>query len=40
MRISSKLAKYEAALPADILAKYRDLSAAESRAARRIVLLH
>ncbi len=35
--ISSKLAKYEAALPADILAKYRDLSAAESRAAR---LLH
>ena len=32
--ISSKLAKYEAALPADILAKYRDLSAAESRAVR------
>lgn len=32
--ISSKLSKYEAALPADILAKYRDLSAAESRAAR------
>ena len=32
--ISAKLAKYEAALPADILAKYRDLSAAESRAAR------
>lgn len=32
--ISAKLAKYEAALPADILAKYRDLPAAESRAAR------
>ncbi len=32
--ISSKLAKYEAALPADILVKYRDLSAADSRAAR------
>jgi phosphoglucomutase len=32
--ISSKLAKYEAALPADILAQYRDLSAAESRAVR------
>lgn len=32
--ISAKLAKYEAVLPADILAKYRDLSAAESRAAR------
>ncbi len=32
--ISSKLSKYEAALPADIRAKYRDLSAAESRAAR------
>jgi phosphoglucomutase len=32
--ISAKLAKYEAALPAEILAKYRDLPAAESRAAR------
>lgn len=32
--ISAKLAKYEAALPAEILATYRDLSAAESRAAR------
>ncbi len=32
--ISSKLAKYEAALPADILSRYRDLNAAESRAAR------
>ena len=32
--ISNKLAKYEAALPADILATYRDLPAAESRAAR------
>lgn len=32
--ISSKLAKYEAALPEDIRAKYRDLPAAESRAAR------
>ncbi|HCN30910.1 MAG TPA: phosphomannomutase [Verrucomicrobiales bacterium] len=32
--ISSKLAKYEAALPEDIRAKYRDLSAAESRSAR------
>jgi len=32
--ISSKLAKYEAALPADILTKYRDLSAADSRTAR------
>src|SRR5690606_12890431 len=32
--ISAKLAKYEAALPEDIRAKYRDLDAAESRAAR------
>jgi phosphoglucomutase len=32
--ISSKLAKYEAALPCEILATYRDLSAADSRAAR------
>lgn len=32
--ISAKLNKYESALPADIRAKYRDLSAAESRAAR------
>ncbi|WP_078814163.1 phospho-sugar mutase [Prosthecobacter debontii] len=32
--ISAKLAKYEAALPAEILAKYRDLPAEESRAAR------
>lgn len=32
--ISSKLAKYEDALPEDIRARYRDLSAAESRAAR------
>jgi phosphoglucomutase len=32
--ISSKLAKYEAALPPDILNRYRDLNAAESRAAR------
>lgn len=32
--ISAKLAKYEAALPAEILVKYRDLPAAESRAAR------
>ena len=32
--ISAKLNKYENALPADIRAKYRDLSAAESRAAR------
>ncbi len=32
--ISSKLAKYEAALPADTLAVYRDLTAAESRAVR------
>ncbi len=32
--ISSKLAKYEAALPDDIRARYRDLTAAESRAAR------
>lgn len=32
--ISAKLAKYEAALPADILAKYRDLPAAESRSVR------
>jgi phosphoglucomutase len=32
--ISSKLAKYEAALPADILSRYRDLTAPESRAAR------
>lgn len=32
--ISAKLAKYEANLPSEILAKYRDLSAAESRAAR------
>lgn len=32
--ISSKLAGYEAALPEDIRARYRDLSPAESRAAR------
>jgi phosphoglucomutase len=32
--ISAKLAKYEAALPENIRAKYRDLNAAESRAAR------
>jgi len=32
--ISSKLAKYEAALPADIRSRYRDLTAPESRAAR------
>lgn len=32
--ISSKLDKYESALPAEIRAKYRDLSAAESRAVR------
>ncbi len=32
--ISAKLAKYEAVLPAEILAKYRDLPASESRAAR------
>lgn len=32
--IGAKLAKYEALLPADILAKYRDLPAAESRDAR------
>lgn len=32
--ISSKLAKYEAALPADILARYRDLNAVDSRKAR------
>jgi phosphoglucomutase len=32
--ISSKLAKYEAALPCEILATYRDLPAADSRAAR------
>jgi len=32
--ISAKLAKYEAVLPSEILAKYRDLPAAESRAAR------
>ncbi len=32
--ISAKLAKYEAALPADIRAKYRDLSETESRTAR------
>ncbi|MDP1589577.1 MAG: phospho-sugar mutase [Prosthecobacter sp.] len=32
--ISSKLAKYEAALPNDILNRYRDLNAADSRAAR------
>ncbi|MFC5453627.1 phospho-sugar mutase [Prosthecobacter fluviatilis] len=32
--ISSKLAKYEAALPADIQARYRDLNNVESRAAR------
>lgn len=32
--ISAKLSKYEAALPADILSRYRDLSAVESRAAR------
>ena len=32
--ISAKLAKYEAALPCEILATYRDLNAADSRAAR------
>lgn len=32
--IGAKLAQYEARLPADILAKYRDLTAAESREAR------
>ncbi len=32
--ISAKLAKYEAALPEDIRTRYRDLGAAESRAAR------
>lgn len=32
--ISAKLAKYEAALPNDILSRYRDLNAADSRAAR------
>ncbi|HEY2574095.1 MAG TPA: phospho-sugar mutase [Verrucomicrobiaceae bacterium] len=32
--ISAKLAKYEAALPADIRAKYRDMTEAETRAAR------
>lgn len=32
--ISSKLAKYEAALPSDVLNRYRDLNAADSRAAR------
>lgn len=32
--ISAKLAKYEAMLPADIRAKYRDLSETETRAAR------
>ena len=32
--ISAKLAQYEDALPADIRARYRDLTAAESRAAR------
>lgn len=32
--IGSKLAKYEAALPSNILAKYRDLSTADSRATR------
>ncbi len=32
--ISAKLAVYEAALPEDIRARYRDLTAAESRAAR------
>ncbi len=32
--ISAKLAKYEAALPSDILSRYRDMSAADSRAAR------
>jgi phosphoglucomutase len=32
--ISAKLSKYEAALPSDILNRYRDLNAAESRAAR------
>ncbi|MGV3659904.1 MAG: phospho-sugar mutase, partial [Prosthecobacter sp.] len=32
--ISAKLAKYEAVLPADIQAKYRDMPAAESRDAR------
>lgn len=31
--ISAKLAKYEAALPADILAKYRDMNVAECREA-------
>jgi phosphoglucomutase len=32
--ISAKLAKYEAALPNDVLSRYRDLTAVESRAAR------
>jgi len=32
--IGAKLAQYEARLPADILAKYRDLNAADSREAR------
>ena len=32
--ISAKLSKYEAALPNDILSRYRDLNAADSRAAR------
>jgi phosphoglucomutase len=32
--ISAKLSKYEAALPSDILTRYRDLNAADSRAAR------
>ena len=32
--ISAKLSKYEAALPADILSRYRDLNNIESRAAR------
>ncbi len=32
--ISAKLSKYEAALPNDILSHYRDLNAADSRAAR------
>jgi phosphoglucomutase len=32
--ISAKLSKYEAALPNDILNRYRDLNAADSRAAR------
>ena len=32
--ISAKLSKYEAALPADVLTRYRDLNNVESRAAR------